>query len=348
MKKLMAVSGRMANMTRPRTHYIEILWRMLIRCNYDCSYCSAAYHDNTSDIPTVEFLIEQSNKLHQYATNINKQIYYDFTGGEPFIVKDLPEFLKHLKSLSTTAQCSIASNTSAPLKIYHRVMSNNYVYDLNLSIHFENLHSSVAEKVEKIISLTREYGPNRVKAILMLEAGQLDIVQQAGNVLKLAGANVIYKVVNPQIKPNIIHVVRPGEKANIHGLYDSKKVLLSNFDYYMEQYYSKEELEFVRSNVNFQTDDKDVISIWDDGTVEYAHSTELINGAITESKGWTCYAGLNSLHIRPDGETTIALCNQANIGNLYDDTIVWPTTPVVCEQERCTHHTDLRIPKFIK
>jgi MoaA/NifB/PqqE/SkfB family radical SAM enzyme len=342
--KLKAVSGTMANMTRPRSSYIEILWRLLIRCNYDCSYCSSEYHDTTSEIPTVEHLITQANKLDAYAHSINKQIYYDFTGGEPFIVKNLPDFFEYLSTLPTTASVSVMTNTSAPAKVYHRAM--NFLNDLNFSIHFENNHSTVNEKVEKIIEMHQAYGPERVKANLMIEAGELDLVKQTGQRLVDAGVNTIYKIVNPQIKTDTITVVRPNEKASQVGLYSSKDLLLANYDFYINQYYTEEELKFVRDNTNFKATDKDVTSIWSDGSVSKNHCTELVNNGYTNFKDWTCFAGINGLHIRPDGDTYIALCNQDYLGNLYKDTVVWPTKPVTCRLNRCMHVTDIRIPKY--
>ena len=63
----------------------------------------------------------------------------------------------------------------------------------------------------------------------------------------------------------------------------------------------------------------------------------------------TCYAGVGLLKVAPNGDIFIANCFQGGpLANIYtmDETVNLPTTPVICNKERCTDPMDLRQTKY--
>ena len=70
-------------------------WYITKRCNYECSYCSDMLHDKTSKLPTLEELKTAANNIFE---NIPPELcFFDFTGGEPCLIKDFVPFLQWLK-----------------------------------------------------------------------------------------------------------------------------------------------------------------------------------------------------------------------------------------------------------
>ena len=62
--------------------WVRIEWNMGRRCNFDCSYCGADLHDNTSKhMPFEKFEYAVKTMREFYS---DKQIRMSITGGEPF------------------------------------------------------------------------------------------------------------------------------------------------------------------------------------------------------------------------------------------------------------------------
>lgn len=78
-----------------------ITWDVGRRCNYDCSYCEASRHNNTSKHRTIEDMLSVFNFIKEYtklydcdSANIN------FTGGEPTSNPIFFDFAKQVKQQS--------------------------------------------------------------------------------------------------------------------------------------------------------------------------------------------------------------------------------------------------------
>ena len=75
------------NIKKPDT--FEVTWDMGLRCNFDCTYCPAHRHNNTSPHASLETLIKTSKFVFDYKKLIQSYLTFDrkwnigFTGGEP-------------------------------------------------------------------------------------------------------------------------------------------------------------------------------------------------------------------------------------------------------------------------
>jgi MoaA/NifB/PqqE/SkfB family radical SAM enzyme len=86
---------------------------------------------------------------------------------------------------------------------------------------------------------------------------------------------------------------------------------------------------------NCVIDDADVI-----------HANDVIKLHLNKYKDWTCNAGLESLMINWDGEVHRATCRVGgSLGNIYEDTFLQPTEPVLCDRNFCTCAADIPITK---
>lgn len=82
----------------------------------------------------------------------------------------------------------------------------------------------------------------------------------------------------------------------------------------------------------------------DDGMI--IHSNDVIKLHLNKYQHWTCNAGLESLMINWDGEVHRATCRVGgSLGNIYNNTFLQPTDPVICDRVFCTCSADIPITK---
>ena len=80
----------------PTEDYFSLTWQLSIRCNYDCMYCPAIWHDNTSRHHSLDTLKQTWISV---LSNTNRLAYkISFTGGEPTNSKSFLPFVKWLRT----------------------------------------------------------------------------------------------------------------------------------------------------------------------------------------------------------------------------------------------------------
>ena len=121
----------------PTESYFSLTWQLGIRCNYDCMYCPAEWHDNTSRHHSLDTLkqtwISVLAKTNQSAYKIS------FTGGEPTSSKSFLPFLKWLRTeyVNIKFKILLTTNGSATYKYYHQLYE--YVDNISFSVHSEHI-----------------------------------------------------------------------------------------------------------------------------------------------------------------------------------------------------------------
>jgi MoaA/NifB/PqqE/SkfB family radical SAM enzyme len=77
------------------------------------------------------------------------------------------------------------------------------------------------------------------------------------------------------------------------------------------------------------------------------HANDVIKLHLNKYKDWTCNAGLESLMINWDGEVHRATCRVGDsLGNMYENTFVVPSDPVICTRDWCTCAADIPLTKI--
>ena len=78
------------------------------------------------------------------------------------------------------------------------------------------------------------------------------------------------------------------------------------------------------------------------------HANDVIKMHMNQFKGWSCYAGLESLMINWDGEVHRATCRVGStLGNIYKGMFDAPSEPVVCTRDWCTCAADIPLTKQV-
>jgi hypothetical protein len=86
----------------------------------------------------------------------------------------------------------------------------------------------------------------------------------------------------------------------------------------------------------------------DDGELYYVE--ENVNDILVRNdndyRGWLCWAGIESLYIRADGDVFNASCKVHKLGNIYDGFEI-PKEPLICRKLNCVCASDLNTSKAI-
>lgn len=130
----------------PHQGSIKVEWNLGKRCNYDCSYCPAAIHDNTSPHTDIGILKEAVDKL----VALDKPIRLSFTGGEPCVHPKFDELVRYSKHKGVK-YISVTTNGTRPYEFYASLPVDQYVF----SIHLEYDWRRVFNTLESISDQTK-------------------------------------------------------------------------------------------------------------------------------------------------------------------------------------------------
>ena len=130
----------------PHQGSIKVEWNLGKRCNYDCSYCPSAIHDNTSPHTDINTLRSTVDKL----VELGKPIRLSFTGGEPCVHPKFDELVRYAKHKGIS-WISVTTNGTRPFEFYDTLPVDQYVF----SIHLEYDWRKVFNTVESVSNQTK-------------------------------------------------------------------------------------------------------------------------------------------------------------------------------------------------
>lgn len=138
----------------PHQDSIKVEWNLGKRCNYDCSYCPSAIHDNTSPHTDLGILENAVDRLCE----IGKPIRISLTGGEPCVhphIEDLLEYFKR-KDISWV---NLTTNGTRPARWY--LENEGFFNHLVFSLHFEYDWQRIVNTINQFYDSTeREFFVN--------------------------------------------------------------------------------------------------------------------------------------------------------------------------------------------
>lgn len=127
----------------PHQNSIKIEWNLGKRCNYDCSYCPASIHDNTSPHTDIETLKATVDKL----MTLGKPIRLSFTGGEPCVHPKFLELVKYCKHVGIT-WVSVTTNGTLPYEFYSALEADQIVFSIHLEYDWKRVFNTVESVVD--------------------------------------------------------------------------------------------------------------------------------------------------------------------------------------------------------
>jgi MoaA/NifB/PqqE/SkfB family radical SAM enzyme len=282
--------------------YKHVNWYIVKRCNYDCSYCSDELHDKVSERPSLEKMMTGANNI--FAHIDPKDVYFDFSGGEPTIIPQFDEFIKWLKEDKKIGRVGFISNGTRKFHYYDRILQ--WADHITISYHFEYAKDDIL--LPKLVELHKKYG-KKIRVQVMMNAHHYDRVVRVVEVLQ--ENNMFYSIRKIRTKRNT-----PG--------FDS---LVCD--------YTPEMLQWLEEAEPKQAAKKLGEALTPEGTQEIISGNILVHQDLNKFKGWHCWVGLDYFHVWFDGTFYRAGCTVGGpLGNIYDK-IEFPTEPVVCTRNAC-------------
>jgi MoaA/NifB/PqqE/SkfB family radical SAM enzyme len=287
----------------PHQDSVKVEWNLGKRCNYDCSYCPAAIHDNHSSHTDIELLKSAVDQL----SNLGKPVRLSFTGGEPCVHPKFEELVKYAKHKGIS-WISVTTNGTRSYDFYSALPVDQYVFSIHLEYDWRRVFNTL-ESIEKNTD---------IKLIAQIMAHH--------NYIKEA-KELRSRCIAAQI-PNTVRRIRWTEGD--HDLFDDLR-------------YHPDDLEWIKDQ------ESTVLGNCIIDNSQIIHANDVIKLHLNQYKGWSCNAGIESLMINWDGEVHRATCRVGgSLGNIYNNTFLLPSEPIICDRNYCTCAADIPLSKVLK
>ena len=289
--------------------FIKVEWNLGKRCNYDCSYCPSAIHDNYSPHTDIEILKRAVDKL----LLLPKPVRLSLTGGEPCVHPHIEQLIRYIKEKNMWL--SITTNGTRKPLWYEMQQVDQYVF----SLHFEYDWPTILYTIKTVAERSNGIG---IVVNVMCHQDKMKDVRTASQILY--GFDIKFN----------LRRVRWTEGD--HDLFDDMRYDQNDLDWIL-QYDST-----VQPNtLIYYHRDKD------GDEIKQYHANDVIKKHLNQYKDWTCNIGLESLMINWDGEVHRATCRVGgSMGNIYNGTFNIPTEPITCTRNYCTCAADIPITKI--
>ena len=320
-KKLIAVEH-----LRPSfTDTTKIEWFIGLACNFSCTYC-AEYR--RSGFGKKEEIISAIDRLSDNLRG--RKIDLLLGGGEPSIHPDIKEICKHIHGKKINL--SMITNGAKRPQLYVDMLKHiqHYTFSLHPEMHYQKSLESI-----NAIYNASENPTHSILVNLMMVPGYFNILKEL--MVEFDKKNIRY----------ILRRIRPlfdsDDKPILPEIISTRKVHKRNYeDMGLSKldwgYYTQEEVEFLNSQKKKMS--KNTREFWraPDGAVEVRESNanEILLRKDNRFEGWSCYVGIERLHIYPNGDVYRSTCKVGGkLGNVYTS-FSFPTAPITCTKKRCT------------
>lgn len=148
----MLISANNIKSIEPVDDCVSITWMLGSRCNYDCLYCPAEFHDKTSQHAGLDTMIAVWHSFTEKTRGLNKRYKLSITGGEPTTNKNLIPLIEYIRQYSVPIKhINISSNGSASIAYYLKLAK--LIDSISFSTHSEFFNEQ--EFFDKIFVLNK-------------------------------------------------------------------------------------------------------------------------------------------------------------------------------------------------
>lgn len=290
---------------------LVVNWCLGNTCSFSCSYCPTNLHDGSRSWISLVSVIRFINNVNEHYGD--KNIYFEFTGGEVSLYKDFQKLIQYLKSRDMNV--GIISNLSRTTRFWEDVVEN--LDHMNASFHPEFTDPNHFLEVVKILQPTTGVHVN----IMMKPENFKDCLKFAQRVVEIEDVTI-------SLQPLLVDF-----GSHIYEYTDEQKEIMSNM------------CPKPKITSRFQTYKifrGEMKKIYSDGREEITTEPELVSNNENNWKGWSCNAGIDELVINYDGNIYRGWCKQGGtIGNVDDRHIEFPTNAIICQKDFCHCNLDI-------
>lgn len=272
-----------------------------------CNYDCSYCPDSIHDNYSPHTPIDILERTVDRLCALGKPLRISLTGGEPAVHPDIEDLFDYFKRKGVF-WVNLTTNGTRPAKWYldNEMFFNHLVF----SLHFEHDWQRILRTINEFYDATeRDFFVN-----VMAHHDHMADVRFVVERLKDVGIRYAVR--------------RIRWTEGDHNIFDDMR-------------YDGKDLEWLISQdatakPNCRVDEEHIV-----------HANDIIKKKQNQFKGWTCSAGIESLMINWDGEVHRATCRVGgSLGNIYNDTFVLPTDPVICTRDWCTCAADIPLTKI--
>jgi MoaA/NifB/PqqE/SkfB family radical SAM enzyme len=272
-----------------------------------CNYDCSYCPDSIHDNYSPHTPIDILERTVDRLCALGKPLRISLTGGEPAVHPDIEDLFDYFKR-KDVFWVNLTTNGTRPAKWYldNEMFFNHLVF----SLHFEHDWQRILRTINEFYDATeRDFFVN-----VMAHHDHMADVRFVVERLKDVGIRYAVR--------------RIRWTEGDHNIFDDMR-------------YDGKDLEWLISQdatakPNCRVDEEYIV-----------HANDIIKKKQNQFKGWTCSAGIESLMINWDGEVHRATCRVGDsLGNIYNDTFIIPTDPVICTRDWCTCAADIPLTKI--
>ena len=337
--KLISVKGpHTTDPDRP----VNIQWSMGNTCNYECTYCPPILHNGSKPWLSTQLYIDTIHKICKYYKEQNRQLHFELIGGE---VTTIPGFEEILRTIADyNASIIVYTNGSRTIRWWEE--AREYLEGVVITYH--------------PLTMDEEHLFEVVKTLKGHCTIDLNIAGIGGQVVELGKvADRLRELFKDNAQQSIYDV-----NITIKTMY--KKFLGNNHEQQDPFYeYTEDEIKILQrpgviprppepQTEDTNTQEQEHERFWateflyEDGSVKYVQSHQIINEGLNSFKGMKCELGYDGINIDMNGEIISSWCGAKNFGNITQiESWDLPKTETVCPHEFCNNLNDISITKTL-
>ncbi len=286
--------------------YITITWFVSSQCNYKCFYC-VDYLNNGVKFPDnyekpIKFIKQIRNKYP------DKIIRLFFMGGEISLWKSFLSFTKEIKKIKNIKIIMISNGSFSVDWIQTNL---EYLDFILISYHHQFASKEHFINIGKLIN-------HKGHILLMMPHNKFDEVLEIGK--------QISKEAKIHVSPKLLRINFKNE------YYPYTKNQLEKNKFVGQEYFPSECLTFLKGNPNI---------IFSDKTKKRFKCLKIVQSGYNKMFNWKCYGGIENFFINENGDLLVGQCRRGLFGNIFNENIILPDDPFICNKETCNCTIDL-------
>jgi len=302
-------------------------------CNYRCSYChpfnySGGWADHTKLLNLVDAIIQNTKDK---TTRV-----YNLFGGEPAIMPNLDEFIKHIKENDPASHIRMTTNGSRTTRFWEQLSYN--VDEVDFSIHVAHCD------LELILKNSLACANNGVMVYIsvLMDIAHWDAAVAACDFLTLHGA-----ACGIFAKP--VQIILGSDALQDYSL--DQRRWIDNWNTFNVE---KTKNRWTAASDNRRSTNPIRFKFYDPVASEYIDPItidNIINLQLNDFQNWECWINIDKLQISADGNVTGGSCSiSKRFGNYnLSDPFSWDWSrePMLCTLAKCANSCDIMSRKFM-
>ena len=340
MSKLISVKG--PHTTDP-DRAVHIQWSMGNTCNYDCEYCPTTLHNGTKPWLSTELYLNTIHKICTYYRDKGRHLHFELIGGE---VTTIPGFETILKTIAEYGASTVVyTNGSRTVRWWDE--AKEYLEGVVITYHPLTMEEDHLFEVVKTLK-----GYCTIDLNIAGIGGQVEELGVVADRLRdLFKDNAQQSIYDVNITVKTMYQKYLGNNNNQQAPYyaytENELAVLQRPgviprppEPQPEEDTTPQEPEHERF---WATE-----FLYEDGSVKYVQSHQIINEGLNSFKGMKCELGYDGINIDMNGEIISSWCGAKNFGNITQiESWDLPKTETVCPHEFCNNLNDISITKTL-